>query len=223
MTYDIFWGAGSPNSWRSLLALEVKGLPYNSKILEFSKKEHQSPKMLAMNPRGLLPILSDGDTVIYESVAIIAYLDRKHPSPPLFGTTEAETGFIWQRIFEIENYLREAITNIISPIFFDDVDDNIDSIEKSACYVDAEFNLLNETLKKQNYIAGNSISAADIILFPFVQALLRAMVLKVAEPLELNYKEMQKNFPEIVNWIKRIELIPGYEKTYPPNWNDDPS
>ena len=92
MAYEIYWGAGSPNSWRPLLGLEVKGIEYDSKLLEFSKREHQTPAMLAMNPRGLLPILKDGDVAVYESIAILAYLDSKHPETPLFGSTAEETG-----------------------------------------------------------------------------------------------------------------------------------
>jgi len=220
MAYEIYWGAGSPNSWRPLLGLEVKRLDYNSNILDFSKKEHQSPEMLAMNPRGLLPVLKDGDVVVYESIAILTYLDKKHPDKPLFGTTAEETAHIWKRIFEFENYLREAIEGIIRPVFFDDVTDSMDSIEKSASYVEAEFKIIEARLENAYYVAGDNISAADIILFPFVQALLRAMVLKAAEPLDLKFKNFEKNYPNLTQWLVRIESIPGYDNTYPPNWKD---
>ncbi|WP_126453697.1 glutathione S-transferase family protein [Sulfuriflexus mobilis] len=218
MAYEIYWGAGSPYSWRALLGLEVKGLNYDSRLLEFSKQEHQAPEMLLMNPRGQLPILKDGDISVYESVAILAYLDRKHPERPLFGTTARETSHIWQRVFEIENYLREAIDGIVRPVFFDDVSDNLYSIEKSASYVRAEFKTLEALLEKSDYIAGERISAADIVLFPFIQALLRAMLLKEAESLDLDLKHLEKNYPSIASWITRIESIPGYDNTYPPNW-----
>jgi glutathione S-transferase len=44
-----------------LLALEHKGLKYESQLLHFDKQEHQSPQMLKMNPRGRVPVLKDGD------------------------------------------------------------------------------------------------------------------------------------------------------------------
>lgn len=219
MAYEIFWGAGSPNSWRPLLGLEIKRQDYDSKILEFSKGEHQTPEMLAMNPRGLLPILKDDDVVVYESIAILTYLDKKHPEKPLFGTTEKETAHIWEKVFEIENYLRPHLEGIIRPVFFDDVGDSMDSIERSASYIDAEFKILDSLLENSYYIAGEKISAADIILFPFIQALLRAVVLEPAEQLDLKFKSFEKNYPNLNQWIKRIESIPGYDNTYPPNWN----
>src|ERR1700721_2064889 len=63
---------GTPFSWRVLLALEHKGLPYESQLLHFDKQEHQSPPMLKMNPRGRLPVLKDGDYVVFESVAVLS-------------------------------------------------------------------------------------------------------------------------------------------------------
>ncbi|MBV9621453.1 MAG: glutathione S-transferase N-terminal domain-containing protein, partial [Gammaproteobacteria bacterium] len=85
MAIEVFWGSGSPFAWRVLLALEHKRLPYVSHVLQFSKQEHKSPAMLAMNPRGKLPVLKDGDYVCFESLAILYYLERKYPAAPLFG------------------------------------------------------------------------------------------------------------------------------------------
>ncbi len=218
MAYDIYWGAGSPNSWRTLLALEVKGLKYNSNLLEFSKKEHRTPEMLALNPRGQLPILKDGTNAVYESIAILAYLDQQSPDKPLFGTSPTETGYIWQRVFEVENYLCKPLINIIRPIFFDDVSDNMDAIEKAARYVHAEFQTIEPQLNTNNYLAGDTISAADIVVFPMVQALLRALSLPVAKSFELDLLPFEKKYPNITRWIERITKIPGYENTCPPNW-----
>ena len=81
MAIDVYWGSGSPYAWRVLLALEYKGLQYNSHVLQFSKQEHKSPQMLALNPRGRVPVLKDGDYVCFESLAVLYYLDLKYPSP----------------------------------------------------------------------------------------------------------------------------------------------
>ena len=220
MAYEIYWGSGNPYSWCVLLGLEVKRLDYKSILLDFSKKQHLTAEILAMNPRGQLPVLKEADNSVYESIAILAYLDSKHPETPLFGSTAKETGLIWQRVFEIENYLRDRILGIVHPIFFDDVADNIDSIEKSASYVQAEFNLLDGLLKESAYITGGKITAADIILFPLVKALIRAMQLEPADSLDLQFKSMNTFYPQITHWSTRIESIPGYANTCPPNWTD---
>ena len=95
MTLEIYWGSGSPFAWRVLLAAELKRIPYESKLLEFSKGDLKTPEFLALNPRGKVPVIRDGDFVLAESMAILAYLDRKQPEPPLFGRTAEDAGRIW--------------------------------------------------------------------------------------------------------------------------------
>ena len=68
MAIDLYWGRSSAYCWRVLLALEHKGLEYRSHLLQFDRQEHKAPQMLAMNPRGQLPVLRDGDYVVFESV-----------------------------------------------------------------------------------------------------------------------------------------------------------
>src|SRR5437762_10241344 len=101
-----------------MLTLEVKGLAYESKLLEFSKGENKAPAYLLLNPRGKVPTLKDGDFVLYESLAIMSYLDRKYPDPPLFGKTPEETGLIWRALAECESYVVSAGDKVVRPIFF---------------------------------------------------------------------------------------------------------
>ena len=85
-----------------LLALEHKRLPYVSHLLQFAKQEHKSPHMLRMNPRGRVPVLKDGDYVVFESLAVLYYLDRKYPEPPLFGESPEEARPIMRVICEYQ-------------------------------------------------------------------------------------------------------------------------
>ena len=63
MAIDLYWASGSAYSWRVLMALEHKRLHYASHLLQLSLQEQKSPQMLALNPRGRLPVLKDGDYV----------------------------------------------------------------------------------------------------------------------------------------------------------------
>ena len=97
---EIYWISGSPFAWRVLLTAEVKGIPYEGKLLEASKGELKTPEFLAINPLGRVPTICDGNFTLHESLAIMVYLDRKHPNPPLFGRTAEEAGRIFERISE---------------------------------------------------------------------------------------------------------------------------
>ena len=99
MALEIFWFSGSGFAWRAVLAAELKGVPYTSRLIEASAGDHRAPEFLAMNPRGKVPVLRDGDVVVTESMAILAYLDRRFPEPPLFGRTAEETARIWRGSF----------------------------------------------------------------------------------------------------------------------------
>ena len=81
--------------------------------------------------------MADGDYVIAESIAAIAYLDRQHPEPPLFGSTPQETGTIWRFILDFDLYVSGAmVTQIIVPIVTGQAERSID--EARFCPVLAE-------------------------------------------------------------------------------------
>jgi glutathione S-transferase len=73
----------SNNSMRAQLSLDEKGLDYEYVKVDLFKGQHKQPDFLAINPRGQVPALVDGDVRIYESVAIVQYLEYRYPDPPL--------------------------------------------------------------------------------------------------------------------------------------------
>ena len=98
MDPELYWISGSPYAWRVMLALEVKQVPYVSRLLDSSKGDLKTGEFLRLNPRGQVPVLTHGDYVLTESLAILAYLDREFPTPPLFGARAYETaGDLGQR------------------------------------------------------------------------------------------------------------------------------
>jgi len=218
MAIELYWGSGSPFAWRVMLTLEVKGLTYESKLLEFSKGEHKTPAYLRLNPRGKVPTLKDGEFVVYESIAIMAYLDRKYPDPPLFGKTAEEAGLIWRAICECESYLVSAGDKVVRPIFFGKGLDQVDEIQQAARTIRQELKSVDERLINSNWLVGREISAADINLFPLVQLFLRAASKEAAQPFNLGLIPLAQTFPNIARWVKQIEALPNYQRTYPPHW-----
>ena len=218
MALELYWGSGSPFAWRVMLTLEVKRLTYQSTLLEFSKGEHKSSGFLKLNPRGKVPVLKDDDFVLNESLAIIAYLDKKYPDPPLFGTSPQETGLIWRAILETEAYLLSAGDKVIRPVFFGKGLDETAQIQEAAQAVREELKRIDRELSNSPWLVGKQLSAADISLFPLVQTILRAAGKDAAKPLKLELLPLADTFPNLSAWVKRIEVLPGYERTYPPQW-----
>jgi glutathione S-transferase len=118
------------------LALEYKGVPYVSRRLDAGKQEHRAPAFLALNPRGKVPVLKTDDTALYESVAIIAFLDRAHTAVPLLGQTAQEHGQVWQRVNEFENYTRDLFdVEIVRPLLRGYAKDDPEAMRVSAARV----------------------------------------------------------------------------------------
>jgi glutathione S-transferase len=215
---EVFWVSGSPFSWRVLLTLEVKRLSYASRLLEASKGDLKKPEYLKLNPRGKVPTLKDGDLVLGESLAIMAYLDRKHPSPPLFGANAQETAHIWRLISEYFSYLDGPANRIIAPIYFGKVAEKRDDIRAAVPATHAELDRFESSLNNAAWFGGEAICAADIAIYPFLKSLLRAASKETAAPLDLGLLPFDARYPKLAAWMQRVEGVPGYEKTYPPHW-----
>jgi glutathione S-transferase len=222
MAIELYWGSGSPYSWRVLLALEYKRLPYESVVLQFSKQEHKSPAMLRMNPRGRVPVLKDGDFVVFESLACLLYLDRKYPEPPLFGTSAEEAATIMRVICEYQAYAEQYVTQIVSAVFLDTLDEQVEAVTRAMHIVAGEARTIEGRLSTSEWLVGERPSAADLVVFPGIMLLLRAMEKREAGELRSRFLPMDVTYPAIARWIKRMEQLPGYERTYPPHWRDGP-
>ena len=220
MALTLYWGSGSPFSWRVLLALEHKGLPYDSQRLYFDKQEPQSPHMLKLNPRGRVPVLKDGDYVVFESVAVLYYLEQKYPQLPIFGATPEEAGVIMRVICEFQTYAEPSLLRITEAIFAGNVTEHIDDLTDAMHVVAREARTIEGRLSKEQWIVGEKYTATDMVIFPWIQVLRRAMDRTAAAELGARFLPMERNYPALARWIRRIESLPGYERTYPPHWRE---
>ena len=218
MAIEIYWGSGSPFSWRALLALEWKKLAYTSKLINFSKGEHKAPSFLAMNPRGKVPVLKDGDVTLYETLAILNYLEKKQPEPALFGRTPTESAAIWREVSECIYYFENQAFAVIAPVFFGGVEQKASEMRTAAESLHTEFARLEKILTTANWLVGDKPSAADIWWYPETMLVERAGVNALAQPLGLDLGSIAKRYTAIGRWRKRVETQPGYERAYPPHW-----
>ena len=213
---EIFWGSGSPFAWRVLLAAELKRIPYTSRLLEFSKGDLETPEFLALNPRGKVPVIRDGVVVLAESLAIIAYLERRFPERPLFGATPEDTARIWSAIATFESYVRDVTTPLNRWLFGDKP--RTAEIDEARANVGREFDTIEARLAKHDWIAVDAISAADIVWFPTLRTYQRAAARNEARAREVSLHPLADAYPNIARWIGRVEAQPGYDKAFPPHW-----
>jgi len=80
------------------IALHEIGAPFALKLVDRAHGEHKSPAYLRLNPNGLIPVLVDGDLVLYECAAILMHLADTHPAAglaPALGSSERAHYYKW--------------------------------------------------------------------------------------------------------------------------------
>ncbi len=80
------------------LLLEELGVPYTLQFVDRANRAHKSPDYLKLNPNGLIPVLVDGELVLYETAAICLHLVDTHPEAgfaPAIGTKERAHFYKW--------------------------------------------------------------------------------------------------------------------------------
>lgn len=224
MSIELYWGSGSTPAWRVQLGLAIKGLSYDSRLLSFSLGETRTPEFLAINPRGKVPTLVDGDTVVNESIAILAYLDRKYPEPPLFGRTAEQAADVWRFVMEFESHGNPALSQVVRPILFGTLATDRANVLEGLPALTAELNRLEARVASGVFV-GEQLSAADIVWFCGVQQMVRAATRPAAADLDLGLYPLANRWPRLLAWTRRMEEVPGYLATIPPHWleGDHPS
>jgi glutathione S-transferase len=200
------------------LALECKGLAYHSHLLHFDRQEHQSPQILAMNFRGKLPVLRDDDYVVFESLAILYYLDRKYPEPAIFGRNAQESGVIMRVICEYQAYAEPPLKQIVATLLERPARAVADETTEAMHRVAGEARTIEQRLAHSDWVVGESFSAADMMIYPDIRLLLRALQRPQAHELAARFLPMEINYPAIGRWLERVASLPGHERTWPPHW-----
>lgn len=220
MTRTLYFVSGSPFAWRAMLALAFKGLDYTAVELHGSKGETRSAEHLARNPRGKVPVLVDGDITVYESIAVMAYLDRAYPETPLFGTTPAEAAHIWQRVMEVDGYLSASLAGAARPIFTQTFAGKEDDINQHFANARAEIATVNDWLNGNDFMAAGAPTAVDAILYPALALIARVGPNINVPGITPNIPDYESAFPDLAAWMKRVEALPGFDKAYPPHWRE---
>ena len=191
MAIDVYWGSGSPYSWRVLLALAHKGLEYRGHLLQTAMQEQKSPHMLAMNPRGRVPTLKDGDYVVFESLAVLYYLERKYPAKPLFGNSPEEGAVIMRVCCEYQAYIEPYVTRITRALLNRVCDPYSDESTYAMHMIAGEARTIEGRLSKGPWIVGENPGASDYMIYPGIKLLLRALARPEARELSSRFMPVE--------------------------------
>ncbi len=92
------------------ILLEELGVPFERVLVDRTVQAHKSPAYLQLNPNGLIPVLTDGDLVLYETAAICMHLVDTHPKAalaPALGSAARAHFYKW--LIWMTNTLQPAL------------------------------------------------------------------------------------------------------------------
>lgn len=149
------------------IALAEKGLEYERIDVPFSRKNGYSPKlpeMLAINPKGQVPVLVDGDVEVYDSTIILEYLEERYPSPPLFPSDPAARVRCRQAEAAADEILFPHVLTLIRESFYkpNEAGRSSELIDAARGAIAAHYRSLDDDLRGGQFLCGEPFTVADI-------------------------------------------------------------
>ena len=168
LLYDYF---RSSACFRVRIALNVKGLAAERRYVHLRKGEQRAPGYLEVNPFGLVPMLVVGERKMTQSLAIIEYLDEKHPNPPLLPPGPEDRAWVRSIALAIACDIHPIDNTRVLAYLKDQF--SIDQAGRDEWYrhwIRLGFAAIDRQLSERNtrYCTGDTPTIADVCLVPQV-------------------------------------------------------
>ena len=197
----LYYHPASTFARRVRMQLLEKDLPHELIALDMAAGAHRKPEYLALNPYGRVPTLVDGDLVLYESNAILCYLEAAHPHPALLprGLQDRARVDMHMRLCDVQMG-RHAGAILFPKRFLPRERWNLEAIAAAKVEVEKHCDILERELSGREYLVAGQFTLAEIAYAPFLQF----FALMEITPL-----------PAVAAWTQRILARPSARATVP--------
>lgn len=190
---ELFEFGLSGNCHKIRIMLSLLGLDYKSHLVNGGEREHKSEAFLEMNPFGQVPVLKDGETVIRDSQAILVYLARKYGAEDWFPQEASKAAAVTAWLATAANEVARGPNALrLHYKFGRDI-----NLKEAETVTENLLKLLNQHLEHHNWLATETITIADIALYPYIA-------------LANEGKVDLTPYIHIENWMGRLELLAGF-------------
>lgn len=185
-----------PFAIRVRMTLHEKNIPFET--IEEDLKNF-SPELKEKHPEAKVPVLIDGNLVLYESSIITEYLDEAYPGPQLVPTDAKQkaTMRIWTY------WCNQIFKPNLDKVKYGPVKLKAAELKKADEDLRSNLEKLEKQLSQRPWILGSNFSLADIHLFPFYRQITR---MSPAFP-------GLENYPALRKWLEKITSRPSFKKT----------
>lgn len=199
MTISLYDYSLSGSCYKVRLMLGFLGLEYDREQVNFYPgRQHKSPEFLAINPLGQLPVLRDGDLVLRDAQAILAYLAKKYDDGGTWLPDDPDSfGQVMMWVMFAADSLMAASAARLHDVMSYDLD--IDEARRAA---HRAFRILDDHLTHREidggtWIVGDHPTIADVACFPYVG-------------LSGDGGIGLEDYPAIRNWLRAFRSLPRF-------------
>jgi glutathione S-transferase len=192
----------TPNSCAlaSHLALELSGLPYEARKVDFANNEQRSPAFLKINPKGRVPALVTGHGVLTENPAILTYISQCAPQAQL---APLDDPFAFAQLQSFNSYLASTVHVAHAHRYrgyrWADAPAAIEAMKQKVPQNMREcFGLIEQDLLKGPWVLGDKLSVCDLYLFTIGRWL-------AGDGVDI------KEFPRVAEHAERLQQMPAVQ------------
>lgn len=190
---ELFEFGLSGNCHKIRMMLSLLGLEYTSHAVNGAEREQKSADYLAMNPFGQVPVLKDGEKIIRDSQAILVYLARAYGAEDWFPSDPVKAAEVIAWLSTAANEVARGPNALRLHYKFG----RVINIEEATTITENLLKVLNQHLEHHEWLATNTITIADIAVYPYIA-------------LANEGKVDLSPYIHVENWLGRIEMLSGF-------------
>ena len=205
MTIELYVFPPSPRAFKAWVVANHLDIETKIRVVDLLKGEQNTPEFTALNPNSRMPVLKDGDYVLWESGAIMQYLAGKKPESGLLPSDERGRLDVtrWQ-FWDVAHWDPSCAVflfeNLVKPVVLKSGEPDPAALAKGAELFHRAAGVLDAQLKGKKFVIGDKLTVADFSL---------------GAP--LHYADMARlplaSYPEIKRWHASLCALPAWQKT----------
>ena len=190
-----FYFSPAPNPMKVALFLEEAGLPYELIRIDTRRGGQHQAAFKALNPNGKLPVIVDGETVVFDSNAILLYLAEK--TGRFLPTDPSQRGELLSWLLFVATGLGPYNGQAVHFQHFAD-DKNAYAINRYTFEAERHFGILNDRLASRPFLLGDDYGIVDMAAWGW------------SNPLEFVLGDGSwARFPDLQRWHTTISQRPA--------------
>ena len=197
----------SANARKVRLAAAILEIPLDVVDVDLARGAQRAPEFLAVNPMGRVPVLEDGDFVLTESAAIMAYLADTKPGHPLYPLGAKARADVNRWLFWSDNHWGPAIGALTFEHWLKPMrrlgDPDPVQLKRQGDALHGFASVLDGHLASREWVSGPTMTLADLAIASSLGNAGRA-------------KFSPEPFGHVVKWFRRIQALEPWKATEPP-------